>query len=215
VAVVLVGLAALAAVTAATLFAAPSDENEEAALRILRMMQRVQERFAESLIVDRDRNGEGEFGSFGELIGGAGRVSAGSESARRRVSGELAEVFSALDDHGRGRRDGYFFRVFLPDMHGRGVADDPGGGPDINVDSELSERWWCAYAWPVDRSFGNSAFFVSHRGQILKTGMMSRVYDGRAQPSWDAAFNGLLGDMSDDPAVGSPSVDGNLWVQVR
>ncbi len=60
---------------------------------------------------------------------------------------------------------GYRFQLFLPDLTGQGMSEDP-----ANRHPTLGAVYWCAYAWP-DRAgaTGRRAFVIDANGQILHT----------------------------------------------
>lgn len=208
-------VAVLTAFAAANLLSSGADASESQALSTLRAIARAEASYRAGRRTDRDGDGRGEFGALGELCGITADGLRQSATSREKQLLELASTFDELDASGRGRRGGYLFQVYLPDDHGRGAADTAYGGRDVNVNAGLAAEWWCAYAWPTDDSAGARAFFVDHRGSVLATGMSRLVYDARTAPRWDAALDGVLGDMSDGLAVGVPAVDGNIWTPVR
>ena len=100
------------------------------------------------------------------------------------------------------------FRIFLPNAGGAGLEETPANYLQIN--SDLAENNWCAYAWPADPSGPGQAFFVNQGGEILRTSNQAQNYGGLATlPAFDAAFN-VGGSIIGDLAPGVAAVDGGV-----
>ena len=86
-----------------------------------------------------------------------------------------------------------------------------------NVDHDLAETTWCAYAWP--NSYANSGvrtFVVNQTGDILAT--EDATYTGTDMTGWSmsAAFKTTVEHSITGPlAVGTVGYDGNVWAQVN
>ena len=200
--------------------------NETNALGVMRAITSAQASVQATPQIDTDGDGAAEYGYFAELAGSApARISAAGVPVAG-VAG-FDELTPSMLISGLGvvngsviTRGGYVYQLWLPagTVAGAvvGIAEDPTGGkmggpfPDPNN----GEVFWCAYGWPlVAGQTGNMAMFVNQSGTILQTrnrgaGVYSGVGGG---PTFDAAFV-TAGDMSSNPAVGQPGVDGNNWV---
>lgn len=191
------------------------NENESAVIAALKNISSAQSQMQASGLIDRDRNGSGEYAFFAEL---AGAVPLRGTSARCAPA-VLSAAFGTLRQS-RVHRGGYVFQMFLPDRDGQGIAEDPSGGDvgcDNGIDAEMAETLWCCYAWP-DRAgaSGNRAFFVNQSGDVLATNCRGRGYDGeRSSCAFDAAFAAsAAGGMLSPVAANTVGRDGNIWVVV-
>ena len=158
------------------------DANETAAHATLRNIVAAQAQFQTTGRADENANGTGEFGCFAELSGKLG-VRGGSVLTPPVLSSKFREV-----QQGRVQRNGYYFRIFLPQRGGQGLAEGEAGYRTGDVDPELAETAWCAYAWPVERGVtGRRAFFVNQAGDVLETS--DGGYSGARGPEPYAAFD--------------------------
>ena len=185
------------------------DANEMAAHATLRNITSAQAQFQASARADENENGAGEFGCFAELSGKVGVR--GGKVLNPPV---LSPKFRAVEQ-GRVQRNGYYFRIFLPQRGGQGLAEGEAGLRTGDVDAELAETAWCAYAWPVERDVtGRRTFFVNQAGDVLETS--DGGYSGERGPEPYAAFDpsshsyGItgktaLGKVGNDRATWSPA----------
>ncbi len=214
--IVIAIIAIIAAIAIPNLLAARLNANESNAIATLRNLVTSQAQFQSAANMDDDRDGTGEYGSFGELSGAVAMNlrAAGIGSATPLNPAILPATFQTIDANGNATKSGYLFRLFLPDNAAGGVQDAATtGGPGAGVHANNAEVMWCAYAWPVDfGSTGNRAFFVNHRGEILQSRMAGTTkYNGSTvMPVQTAAFTGT-GLMSDPPAISAVGIDGNTW----
>jgi type II secretory pathway pseudopilin PulG len=221
---VVVGLAVLgviAAITIPKLLTAKGGHNDTAAIATLRHLAVCQDEFRKKGLVDLDGDGTGEFGTLGEMTGSAGIRTNADASTRGALlkppilSPSLAGVTSA----GIVTKSGYAFRVFLPGKDGGAVREGMAGGTGLPftgpVDTDLAEKRWCAYAWPV--AYGNSgtrAFFVDQEGTVWWTlNDTGRYSDTKGGPAWDAAMPASgTGWTPTDPKVKEyVGRDGAVW----
>lgn len=220
-------IALIAAIAIPKLLSARLSANESSAIATLRSLQLAQEQVAGRGSIDTDADGAGEFAYIGELtatvparISNAGLPAAGNagfdELSPTALLASMGNVSNGFSIH-----SGYVFAVFLPGQPVGGLV--PGIGEDANggklagpfPDSDASEVYWCAYAWPLNRQkSGAHTYFISHDGQVMKTKNKVANYDGIASPpAFDAAFT-VAGDMSSKTAMGGAANDGNLWTLV-
>jgi len=212
---VLVILAILITMVIPSMIASKSEANETAAATTLRNIVQAQVEFVTRQSSDQNSNGTGEYGTLGELSGGVPiRETLGGTVRLSPVA--LVTAFQTVTANGEVMRQGYFFRVYLPDSSGDGVRELAGGGVDPTVDDELAETAWCVYAWPQRYgTTGRRTMFANQNGDILYT--ESSTYTGANAPiTAGAAFTapGGADNMLGRAAVGVAGRDGNTWKAV-
>jgi hypothetical protein len=209
------------------------EDNEKAAAETLRKLQAAQASFRSLRVVDADGDGRGEAGTWMELSGAAvprggfspasGDRAAGSDfsgpgSARGKPA--LDAGYGAVDGEGILEREGYLFRIFLPDdrpagagfVHETGPAEAPGlAGDSLRVGVDLSETVWMAYAWPKERGrTGTAAFFVGQEGAVLRSPNEAARWSGTGRaPRPSSALLGA--GITSRPAAGTTARDGDRW----
>jgi len=190
---------------------ARSSANETAAIATLRNCCSAQAQFQATSKADVDRDGTGEFGAFVELSG-AKEVRGDARTGRMNPPVLSGAFRNPSPRGGMVSRSGYYFRIYLPDRSGEGVAADSVGF--ANVDPNLAETTWCCYAWPINESAGARTFFMNQTGDVLAT--EAPEYAGSKGPLPGAAFlgGGRL-SITGHAAVGQEGQDGNGWVQVN
>jgi prepilin-type N-terminal cleavage/methylation domain-containing protein len=211
--IVIAIIAIIAAIAIPNLLSARLNSNETAAIATLRNIISAQSQFQTTARADENQNGVGEYGTFGEM--------SGAVPVREQFGGTdplnppvLSTAFRAVSAAGTVSRSGYIYQIFLPDNGGLGLPEINAGGADANVDSDLTETTWCAYAWPANYgNTGNRVFFVNQGGDIVAS--EDPAYTAAAGPAADAAFrNGsLAGGVTGQVATGTTGMDGNLWKQ--
>ncbi len=203
-------IAIIAAIAIPNLISAKQASNEGSAIAALRNLASVQVQCTNRTFIDTDGDGLGEFGFFGELSGG---TPARNNPGAPLVPPLLAGSFQQVNNAGVITRSGYMFCIYLPDNAGSGLPETVANY--ANIDSDMAERAWCAYAWPADPNGGSNAFFVNQNGEILRTSNSVQGYGGlAAQPAFDAAFQ-VAGSIMGDAAVGVAGVDGGTWNVLR
>jgi hypothetical protein len=166
------------------LAAARRASNESAALATLRNIVSAQAQFQAAARADENRNGVGEYGSFAELSG-----SIGVRDGRLLNPPVLSSAFRK-PEKGYVERNGYRFRMFLPQAGGQPVSERDGGGFGAGeTDAALAETLWCCYAWPVEGD--GPTFFVNQSGDILQS--EAGYYKGDREPPAYAAFENASG----------------------
>jgi prepilin-type N-terminal cleavage/methylation domain-containing protein len=190
--------------------------NETAALATVRQIVQSQLAFVNRKEADGNRNGQGEYGTFGELSG-AVAVRSNDGGTKFLEPATINPSFNAVSSDGLLVRHGYYFRIYLPDASGDGVPEVPGGGAPANLDPDLAETTWAVYAWPLRKGVsGNKTYFANQNGEISYT--ESDAYDGaEAVPSPGAALlaPGTIGSLLGSQAIGREGRDGNFWKIVR
>jgi hypothetical protein len=128
----------------------------------------------------------------------------------------LSSAFRAVNADGEVASAGYQFRIFLPDINGRGLGEQPGGGPPAGIEPDFAETTWCCYAWPSSfEHSGARTFMVSQSGDLLFT--TTNDYSGPGGgPLPGSAFR--TGGPSDSitglVATATTGRDGNVWRSV-
>lgn len=208
--------------------------NENAAIATLRTVAAAQQTLQASAAIDTDADGGGEYGYFAEL---AGAVPVRAYSNTGPVVGTVildptlvGAGFGALVADGDGdgvvQRQGYHFKIWLPDGAAfgpvTGVPEVPSGGGGATLPGAArSEIYWVCYAWPVQAGrTGHRAFVINQDGEVLSAANRDgAVYTGTAAgavPGYDAAYS-TAGDMASKLAVeaaGLSATDGRAWTPV-
>jgi RNA polymerase sigma-70 factor (ECF subfamily) len=193
----------------AELHSARTSANETAGIAVSRNATSAQAQFQQSARSDADNDGTGEYGGFLEMSGAlAGRMAAPLNPP------VLSSAFRTLTPAGEVVRNGYVFRLYLPDARGAGVGEPVGGFTPGVVDANLSETTWCMYAWPVTYGkTGRRTFFTNQGGDVLATDAPTYSGSGNGPPP-DAAFK-ERGRITGAVAIGAAGSDGNEWKQVN
>lgn len=223
-------IAIIAAIALPKLMSARISANENAAVATLRSIAAAQQQLQASCAIDTDADGGGEYGYFGELSGAVpmrvydsatGGAIAGTAGTDELTPAYLATPFGSVDANGFVERQGYLFRIFLPDAAAAGVAEAANGGSGAAFpDSANAEVMWCAYAWPVDcDKTGVRSFFISQEGDVVAYDNRDRAYTGSTgTPTWNAALSNAgtpdMGSQIGLAVMGLTSGDTNTWTQV-
>jgi len=233
-------IAIIAAVAIPRLMTARISANENAAIATLRSIAAAQQQVQASSAVDTDADGGGEYCYFGELAGTAVLREFDQAALAPAISAEflqpayLATAFGNVITDGVGEgvveRQGYYYKIFLPDDNvdpaaaTGGYAEQVGGGTDPgNIGAWGSgncEVMWCCYAWPVTASrTGNRVFYINHEGDVISHDNKTGAYTGiTSVPTFDAALSDAVAADFAQPlgliALGNTANDGNLWVTV-
>ena len=200
-------------------------KNEGTAIAILRNSASCQAQIQTSGKIDSDSDGIGEYGTFLEMTGTVA-VRGDSDSGQADFSRQKSPVSPAImspslanvDADGIVTRNGFCFRIFLPDtsspagfVHERGPGHSVGltGGTGM-ISVNMAETTWCMYAWPVSRGVsGNRVFFVNQAGDVLQSTNEAGRYDISNPPLGDSAFTGA--GITSRLAIGTRGNDGDVW----
>jgi len=227
-------IAIIAAIAVPSFYASRIRANESAAIATLKLLATAQAQVISSLAIDSNNDGVSEFGFFQELSGQrATRIDAqkgdglaDSESGTKLDPTALSAAFGQVDENGVVRRNGYYFRMYLPGQDVRWERED---APDKNyrkVSGDHASSYWACYAWPVSYGLtGNRAFFINQSGDILvctnEVTRYSGVGKGQSEPKKESIIIGTFGgdkkkaSMSDTISVNTVGQDGNFWRVVR
>ncbi|HEX5137649.1 MAG TPA: DUF2950 family protein [Planctomycetota bacterium] len=207
--IVIAIIAIIAAIAIPNLLSARLNSNETAAIATLRNIISAQSQFQTTSRADENNNGVGEYGTFGEMSGSIGVR--GNAILNPPV---LSTAFRTVNANGEVSRSGYLFAMYLPDAAGVGLAEVAGGGADANVDGDLAETTWCAYAWPANYgNTGNRTFFVNQGGDIVATELDTYSGSGNGPDSNSAFAPGGGNTITGNVATGMTGRDGAFWRQ--
>jgi type II secretory pathway pseudopilin PulG len=230
-------IAIIAAVAIPKLMSARISANENAAIATLRSIAAAQQQFQASSAIDTDGDGGGEYGFFGEIAGAVPmRIFDGVGPAASVDPNDvldppfLASAFGNVITDGTDgivERQGYNFKIYLPDVTGvggtPGLGEDPAGGTkaaDIaGWASANCEIMWCAYAWPVDaEKTGNRCFFINQEGDIASFDNRDQTYEGLTVPAFGAAYDNTVPNSMEEgvafAVMGFTANDGKIWTMV-
>lgn len=173
-----------------------SHPDESAARATLSLLVDAQRAFRSRRLLDRDGDGEVEFGWFTQLAGAEPPL----------LSARFAGV-----QLGCVERGAYVFQLWLPAANGTWIRE----GSQTAVDADAAEQRWCAYAWPRDGEGAQRVLFVDESGRILRAANDDRRYSGRGRPvPVDAALPSSMTTGTQEPGA-RRGRDGALWLEVR
>ncbi|MBI4617679.1 MAG: hypothetical protein HY720_28970 [Planctomycetes bacterium] len=191
--------------------------NEQAACETLRGIARAQEQFAESVFVDADKDGLGEYGWLQELSGEV-PVRGGPPVDPALVARHLG--MSSHADGGIAESEGYLFAIWLPGPEQAEREASP-LAPDDPATADVRESRWACYAWPVEHGkTGSRAFFIDKSGILTATDNAATRYSGLERPPAPGAAYEPAGVSAENldarlPEPGAPASDGNIWSRVE
>jgi hypothetical protein len=155
------GLVVIASVVVPNLNATRMRANEEGALATLQAIRAAEETFRSGALRDSDGDGDGEFGTFDDLLGRA-RPGASRPLSSRPL---LTLPFKRLEDGDLAHR-GYRFRVYLPAEDGSPIGGQEGQARVDAIDGDLAEMIAIVIAWPEDEASGDLAYLMDASGTI-------------------------------------------------
>jgi hypothetical protein len=126
---------------------------------------------------DRDKDGIGDFGFFGEMSGGPipGNPNAPPLAFLQATWNAVSPVIN-----------GYQYSVYIPD--GKGGAMSAADDHPITdaLPNERPESGFVVYAWPVKATKGSHLFAITTQGVVYAAPFKA----GDATPAWNAVFGG-------------------------
>lgn len=136
---------------------------------------------------DRDLDNIGEYGFFSEMSGGP--ITNNNNNPQLRL---LPERWNSPTPE----LNNYRFALYLPDGKGGavGAADQPPVPAAPAADA--GERFFVAYAWPVDSDAGRKVFALTNSGQVY---VMNADEVDPLPPAWNAVFGGAGTGWNDEP----------------
>jgi len=210
--IILVVISVLVTLAIPNLVSAKAGTNETAALSNVRMIVQAEMGFMTRRLADEDSDGTGEYATLGELSAGV-PVRAAHGGTLMVNPPVLPVSFRGVSANGELTKQGYIYRLYLPNIAGVGVAEVAGGGSHADVDYESAESAWCVYAWPqVFGKTGSKTYFANAAGDVLFT--EDPRYSGPNAPVTAGAAMEVPGEV--DSLLGSPATnatgrDGNAW----
>ena len=138
---------------------------------------------------DLDHDNVGEYGFFSELSGGpvAGQV----KDLGIRLMTPTERWNKPLPE-----ANGYRFAMFLADGKGAAFGAEDKQPAGLSENANEGERYFIAYAWPIDGNSGRRAFAITHVGTVYAT--QAKELDGKA-PTWNTLFGGEGKSWNDEP----------------
>jgi prepilin-type N-terminal cleavage/methylation domain-containing protein len=224
--IVVLIIGVIAGVAVPNVVAARIQNNESSAISTLRRLHASQTQFREGVRADVDADGVGEYGLLRELSGMAPvrTTSTGDSTGAPLVPALLSSSFGEMNSDGEVIRAGYHFKVFLPGARGRAMAERSltqleSSGPTA-IDADLSEKLWCAYAWPAaGDDTGEHTFFVNQDGAVTQTIGPDARRGANGVVVADAGIALAEGDhrssMLGSAAIKANGRDGRIWLPVR
>lgn len=167
----------------------------------------------EKRIVDQDRDGRPEFLLLGELAGDI--VPRGTWRKTPLQEPFLTSGYKTGGKNGKGfaARNGYYFRIYLPENLDKagddrtlgGTATEP--GPQVRPEAvDLQEKYFAIYAWPAWKETIPQfavAFFMNEKGFIYR--QLGTKYIGEENPPpAEAAYSGHVFTSDVDTAKWQP-----------
>ncbi len=142
--------------------------NSVFAIGTLKSLGTFQEDFKGQVLVDQDRDGVGEYGTFQELAGCAPCRGTGIIADPTLMSANFGTT-AAAGVRGEANRSGYCFLIYLPDADGtpmpEAVALARGMRPEA---ADRQEASWVAYAWPISDLSGDRVFATTGPGRMFE-----------------------------------------------
>jgi len=148
---------------------AGADQN--VAIAILRTIHSAQVRFRTQRCVDRDGDGEAEFGSFAMLAG----VEPCPRSGQFWDMPGLSPIFGTLQEN-RVARCNYQFQLYLPRRGGGWVS-----AASAEVDAKAAARDYLVLAWPL-AGRGKGAMYLRADGELHWHANADRRYEAPERP---------------------------------
>ncbi len=213
--IVIAVIATLSAMVLPNFLSSRATANESAVVSTLKTISTAQSSFKTRLVVDRDLDGDGEYGYLAELSGAI---------APRGLAVPIEPIilgpsFRVIQNRSANKA-GYMFRLALPQADGSAAPEAEMGGEDPAAPShsESSEAVWVCYAWPrVAGSTGSRVFVINQAGDVLQTNNDgdAQAYSGDDNPPpADAAFT-IPTRITSRLAVNSEGNDGGFWKALR
>ncbi|GEM_PF-2571109 len=182
--------------------------NESNAMGSLKAISTGQVMFMSDGLVDQNGNGRGEFGFLSELGGAAPCRKSGTQ-----VESEfyIPAVLGKVDAHGVAKKNGYCFKVYLPDGRGGAVEETDREVPRVGREgARMQERAFIVYAWPEEPGkTGLRMFAIDPQGMIFAKDCADEASAPSGSPAWNEAVEDA--DGNGEKEWGEP-LGGTGWV---
>lgn len=213
--IVIAVIATISAMIIPNFLSSQASANEAAVVSTLKTISTAQVTFKTRVVVDRDLDGEGEYGYLAELSGAT--PPRGLAQPIKPII--LSHTFQSIANR-NANTSGYLFQMSLPQQDGSAATEAETGGEDPATPShsETAEAVWVCYAWPkVKGSTGSRVFVVNQAGDVLQSNNDSETqrYSGDVNgPLPDAAFTEPA-RITSHLAVNTNGNDGGIWKALR
>jgi prepilin-type N-terminal cleavage/methylation domain-containing protein len=180
--------------------------NERVIVAALRTISTAQTQSRTRVLVDTDRDGQGEALGFAELAGNRG-LRGGSQLL---VPPLLPASLGNTDAAGHVQGRGYLIALYLPDAAGDGLPAIAAN--DAAIDADGAEAMWSCLAWPQARGIsGRATFFVNQAGDILTASTANYSGTTAVPPAGAALLGGSPANILGMLAANTIGADGNRW----
>jgi antitoxin component YwqK of YwqJK toxin-antitoxin module len=197
-------------------------QNEAKVVSKLKELRAGIDNFKNSVCVDQDEDGEGEFGFFPELAGtSACRTDGGLGGPSHKARPFVDSFFGKVNKRGEVVYAGYVFCLYLPGPKAAIGSNPtvPNGDAAVADDQEAS---FALYAWPVNFGVtGKQAFFLNQDRILYTTKNDRRKYQGETAPAPAAIYDrasktsrNLMAELGTTETDKKPT-DGETWYPVQ
>ncbi len=167
--------------------------------------------FSNQVILNQDKDEDGEYGTLRELSGSS------SSRVKTAASSLIPRTFCPPEKSTRLVRHGYIFQMFLPGEKGWESEKIKTTNKQEIIDAQ--EKHFICYAWPKKIYNGSQRIFViNEEGDIYASdneGAKQGYYGEKKAPRPDAAidekFKDLKNPFSGSLADGVRGKDGGIW----
>lgn len=185
---------------------------ESAAVSRLRTLLWAQDTAKKYAFMDRDADGVGEYGFLKQLAGMV-PLSNGKKLETPLLYRDTAK-FAPLAPQNVLISGGYCHVIYLSARTGGGVGEPLDGvEPSGSVDADGAEKYWVAYAWPLQPGYsGRKVFFINQDEEIWESandGPQQQYVSLERLPRFDAALP--RPDLASVPVEGQAHGDGGTW----
>ena len=183
-------VAIIAAIAIPNLLESRVTANEAAAAATLKSgVFPAQVQFQGGAYRDLDHDNVGEFGFFSELSGGP--IAGQEKNLDIRLMSPAERWNKPLPE-----ANGYRFAMFLADGKGGAFGAEDKQPAGLSENANEGERYFIAYAWPIDEDSGRRAFAITSAGIVYA--IQAKELNGKA-PTWNALFGGEGKSWNDEP----------------
>ena len=197
--------------------------NEWDCIETLQKISSAQAKFKEDRVLDTDGDGVSEYGYLQELSGATMRVRGERLPTETRRWEYFDEDLGKVDEDGILRKDGYYFRMFLPSAHAKPAGETAPLPVADAANADRQEQAWVCYAWPAFfNTTGKRCFAVNQQGEVFysRNDNNGRPYYCGLGSMPDATASFLKGNTDADILMapfpntpkGEVANDGQMWI---